>query len=62
VDSEANVPWMSDTLPRDERDCARGEVVSRVRTRQEYLLSETRALMMGRPWAPVPPMTNILEL
>src|SRR5271163_5202442 len=60
--SSANEPSRMETLSRARRDLARGEVESRLRTRTEYFLSETRARMMGMPWAPVPPMTKILEM
>src|SRR5689334_22428676 len=60
--SSANEPSRAETLSSASRSLARLEAGSRVRNRTEYFLSATRARMMGMPWAPVPPMTNILEV
>src|ERR1700755_668319 len=59
--SFVKVPVRSSTLGSFRRYWAREELGSRVRTRQEYFLSDTRDLITGIPWAPVPPMTKTLE-
>jgi hypothetical protein len=60
--SSAKEPSRKETLSSSRRALARGEVESRLRTRTAYFLSATRALTIGMPWAPVPPMTKILEV
>jgi hypothetical protein len=60
--SSAKEPSRQKTLSSARRALARGEVASRLRNRTEYFLSATRVLTMGMPWAPVPPMTKILEV
>src|SRR3984885_2368674 len=60
--SSAKEPSRTETLSIASRSAARREAGSRLRNRTEYFSSETRARMMGMPWAPVPPMTKILEM
>jgi hypothetical protein len=60
--SSAKEPSRKETLSSSRRALARGEVESRLRTRTAYFLSWTRALTIGMPWAPVPPMTKILDV
>src|ERR1700742_2620066 len=60
--SSANEPSRMETLSSARRSMARREPESRLRNRTEYFLSATRARTIGMPWAPVPPMTKILEV
>src|SRR3977135_3878765 len=60
--SSANEPSRMETSPNARSSLARREAGSRLRTRTEYFLSATRARTIGMPWAPVPPMTKILEV
>src|ERR1700729_935549 len=60
--SSAKEPSRTETLSSARRSVARRDAGSRLRNRTEYFLSETRARMMGMPWAPVPPMTKTLEV
>src|SRR5439155_2469241 len=60
--SSANEPSTRVTLPSARSALARGDVVSRVRTRTEYFPSATRSRTIGIPWAPVPPMTKTVDM
>src|SRR5580704_1394459 len=59
--SSAKEPSRTETLSSARRSVARREAGLRLRNWTEYFLSETRARIMGMPWAPVPPITKILE-